>query len=181
MTYGDIMEQLKTQRVYVEFIDMAQVSLDEKPDDGMRGQLLSIQNSQYNDEETPPELHVWFDLSGFEAHNKTVAKRDWYDENDCPTLTWLESKYYPKDGKIDFYISGSMDSRATVFNLIDFGCECCIGDEPVLDDSGVSVFVDENGKLSVFVGEAEEPAATGHVAWCPQCGRVFPVPKRQDA
>lgn len=59
---------------------------DYDPDNDMMGKVVS-----YNlDENT---VRFCIDVE----HNKTHAKRDWYDQWGNPELTWFESNFYPKD------------------------------------------------------------------------------------
>lgn len=50
---------------------------------------------------------VVFDLNGYENHNKSVALVDWKDENGELTLTWFETKWYPNNGIITFYVGNN--------------------------------------------------------------------------
>lgn len=43
-------------------------------------------------------LKLVLDLSGFEAHNKSVAKPDWYIGSEDRMGIWMETKHYPQDG-----------------------------------------------------------------------------------
>lgn len=54
MTYLNLRHLLTEQAVYVEFVDMSSVGLDEKPDNQMRAQLLAIEDSEDNEPGYPP-------------------------------------------------------------------------------------------------------------------------------
>lgn len=49
-------------------------------------------------------IRCHIDLNGFEEYNKSVASRDWRDENGEPRLTWFETSHYPKDGFTEIYL-----------------------------------------------------------------------------
>lgn len=170
-TYKYFRDLLEKQKVYVEFISMSDVIDDVIPDEQMRGQLISI--SPLEDEDVD-ELLVVCNLSAFEEHNRRVAKHDWYDRDGNPSLSWFESGFYPDDGRVSFYISGNLDSEATVFRLIEVGCEYCEGDTAILSANWVKIFVNSMGQLDVFLGDNPEPVAFAHIDRCPHCGRPFP-------
>lgn len=65
--------------------------LEDSMDPGMISKILSIK------EDEDDLIKISFDLNGFETHNKSVARSNWY-ENGNATKTWFESGYYPKDG-----------------------------------------------------------------------------------
>lgn len=175
MTYLDLRNMLPEQAVFVEFVDMSRVGLDETPDNQMRAQLLAIEESEDNEPGYPPELHVWFDLSAFESHNRSVAKHDWRGPDGNPGLTWFESGSYPQDGKVDFYVDGPMDTEATVFKKIEVGCDVCNGDAALLDREDVRIFLSVDGMLEVFISGKDEPIAAVQLMHCPECGRIFQV------
>lgn len=175
MTYKNFRDLLEKQKVYIEFVSMEDVFEDEIPDERMRGRLIGINPSEDADVE---ELRVTFDLSDFEEYNKSVAKHNWYDEDEKPSLTWFETKYYPEDGRVSFHIPGSLDAEATVFKLIEVGCEYCEGDKAILSDNGVKIFVDSTGRLDVFLDDNLVPTASTHIDRCPHCGRPFPEYKK---
>lgn len=173
MTYLNLRHLLTEQAVYVEFVDMSSVGLDEKPDNQMRAQLLAIEDSEDNEPGYPPELHVWFDLSAFETHNKAVAKHDWRDAEGQPGLTWFETDAYPKDGRVDFYVDGPMDAEATVFKMIEVGCDLCRGDAALIDQENLRAFLSSSGLLEVFLEDNEAPIASVQIKRCSECGRAF--------
>lgn len=174
-TYKYFRDLLEKQKVYVEFISMSDVINDVIPDEQMRGQLISINSLE---DEDVDELLVICNLSAFEEHNKRVAKHDWYDRDGNPSLSWFESGFYPDDGKVSFYIFGNLDSEATVFRLIDIGCEYCEGNAAILSDNGVKIFVDSTGQLDVFLDDNLDSVASAHIDRCPHCGRPFPEKDR---
>lgn len=49
-------------------------------------------------------LKVVLDLNGFEEHNKSVARHDWYIDSEDRMGIWLETKYYPQDGLETIYL-----------------------------------------------------------------------------
>ena len=72
---------------------------DYDPDAGMRFRIISCTKvDEYN--------CIWFkcDMSEFMDLNKQIAKPDWYDENNNPTLTWFESSFYPNDNIFDMCV-----------------------------------------------------------------------------
>lgn len=62
------------------------------------------------------------DFSEFVEYNKNFAERSWRDDNGSPTLTWFESKFYPKDHKediVEMLIENFKDSKLEMFEVVE--------------------------------------------------------------
>lgn len=67
-------------------------------DPGMRGVITGILNRHHE------ILEIMVDINPFMDHNKAIAKAEWYDKDEKPTLTWFQTSYYPKNGVWKFYV-----------------------------------------------------------------------------
>ena len=93
MNYTQIVSLLNTGKsVIVKATEDVYEWLEDSMDPGMMSKIISI---EFDDKDL---IKVKFDLNGFEAHNKAVAKLDWNDENGNATKTWFETTFYPKNG-----------------------------------------------------------------------------------
>lgn len=70
----------------------------EGPDNGMLGRITSVGIEDIWDRENSTVEFV-IDFKEFEEINIPFAKKDWYDSNGIPCLTWMESRGYEKDSK----------------------------------------------------------------------------------
>lgn len=170
-TYREIQTLLGQQDVYVEFQNMYTVEDDEIPDPKMYGKLLSIVESVEKD--CPTLLHMFFDLSGFEDHNKSVALHNWYDDKGDARLTWFEAEKYPADGKVDFYVADTLDTEAEVFRVLNMPCSCCKTTSNLIEQGGITVRLSSNGRIELFVDGKEEARAETAIKRCPFCGRKY--------
>lgn len=66
-----------------------------------------------------------------------------------------------------------MDTEATVFKMIEVGCDLCCGDVALIDQENIRVFLSGSGLLEVFLGDKETPIASAQIRRCPECGRAF--------
>lgn len=71
---------------------------EESLDPFMMGKIIGV-SQQYDD-----SYRFLMDLKGFESHNESVAKRDWFNKDNEPKLTWMETSFYPEDGIEAVYI-----------------------------------------------------------------------------
>ena len=93
MDYTQIISLLNNgKKVIVKASENVYDSLEDSMDPGMISRIISV---ELDGEDS---IKVNFDLNGFEAHNKSVAKFDWHDENGNATKTWFETSFYPKNG-----------------------------------------------------------------------------------
>lgn len=88
--------------------------IEDSVDSKMIGKIIAT-TDEYLDENCLT-LHV--DLNGHEAHNKSVAKRDWYDSNSKPTLTWFDSGMYPKNGIVELVLDKDLDTEK-IFKFLE--------------------------------------------------------------
>jgi hypothetical protein len=72
----------------------------------MKARILAIRIREEGTEEE--HFEILFDISEFEAHNDQHMVPNYWDDNHQPTLTWKQSKFYPKDGKHREYFSNPM-------------------------------------------------------------------------
>jgi len=70
------------------------------PNSEMLGKIISYYDHEIIErgEET---IWIKVDLSDYVEYNKRIANINFYDDNGNPTLTWFESKYYPKNNIFD--------------------------------------------------------------------------------
>lgn len=61
-------------------------------------------------------VKVVFDFSEFEEHNIPFMKANYWDENNQPTLRWIDTNYYPKDKRVCFYIDTDQEIPFEVLN-----------------------------------------------------------------
>lgn len=108
--------------------------IEDSVDSKMIGKIIAT-TGEYLDENCLT-LHV--DLNGHEAHNKSVAKRDWYDANSKPILTWFDSGMYPKNGIVELVLDKDLDTEK------------------------VFKFIEENNLLQEFISTQEQ---SGYVEW----------------
>lgn len=47
---------------------------------------------------------ILLDMNGYEAHNRAVAQFNWLDSDRNPTLSWMETEYYPSNGIASIYL-----------------------------------------------------------------------------
>lgn len=168
MTWGELRQNLiDGVLTIVRFVDKVEsLDCDDCPDSGMVAKLIQVEV----DTEDEELLHLAFDLSDFEEQNKLVASHDWIDENGDPTLTWFETRWYPKDGVCHLYVFGNMDSLVDIIEVIE-SCPYCYGDKALYwEDEAHGAFIDRCGEMLVTIDGKE---IRFKVDRCPKCGRVF--------
>ena len=168
MLWGELRDMLKGgQTVTVRFTDMIEkLDCDDSPDKNMIGKIISIEEDPGDDQ----SLHLIFDISGYEDHNRSVAAHNWIDENGEPTLTWFDTQRYPKNGICDVYVYGNLDSEIDLFVILP-GCSCCHGDEALYYENDMNnAFIDSSGEMLVM---ANGNSIKFHVDKCPRCGFLF--------
>lgn len=168
MNWNDICKMLdEGQRITVQFTQMVEKNdIDDGPDENMMGRILRVEIDPAVEE----SLHLVFDVSGYEEHNRRIASHNWNDENGNPTLTWFDTQWYPKDGICDVYVCGTMESEVDIFKILP-GCSCCHGDEALFyKDEKNNAFINSSGEMLVT---ADGHITTFSVKRCPQCGFVF--------
>lgn len=79
-------------RPIVKFNEDTHNFIEESLDPDMIGEIT------YADQEYDDSYRFRLDLNNYEAHNKSVAQRDWRDSEGNATLTWFDTIYYPEDG-----------------------------------------------------------------------------------
>lgn len=168
MKWNDVRNMLDDgQIITVKFTDMIEkIDIDEAPDKDMIAKILRVE-VDHDDEQS---LHLVFDVPGYEDYNRKVASHNWFDENGQPTLTWFDTKWYPKDGICDVYVFGTMETEVDLFTILP-GCECCYGDEALFyQDDQNNAFIDSTGEMLVT---AKDHIIRFKVNRCPRCGFVF--------
>lgn len=71
---------------------------EESLDPFMMGKIIGV-SQEYED-----SYRFLMDLNGYEKHNESVAKRNWFNKDNEPKLTWMETNFYPEDGIEAVYI-----------------------------------------------------------------------------
>lgn len=168
MTWATLKKMLDDgQRITVKCTSkIEELDIDECPDTDMMATIIHIGP----DPDDKDSICCVLNVSGYENHNKTVAKHNWMDEHGQPTLTWFDTKWYPKDGICTIYVWGTMDSDIDIFEILP-GCPCCHGDEAVYyKDNENNAFIDHTGEMLVT---AHDHTIRFHVDRCPKCGFVF--------
>lgn len=95
-----------------------------------------------------------------------------YDDCHRSAINCLESRMADETAN-RYFRTHTMEGVAPAFRSVGTGCDCCEGDEALLSQNGVNIFVDTTGKLDVFLKDSLEPVASGRIARCPNCGRQF--------
>lgn len=168
MLWRELREIMNDGRaVTVRFTDMIEkLDCDDSPDKNMIAKIISIEEDSDDDQ----TLHLIFDISGYEDHNRSVAAHNWIDENGKPTLTWFDTQWYPKDGICNVYVNGNMDSEIDLFDILP-GCSCCHGDEALYYANDMNnAFIDSSGEMLVM---ADGNSIKFKVDRCPRCGFLF--------
>lgn len=94
---GEIQEKLKSGLpVPVQFFDM-ESSYIEEFDDSFVAFVTNIEVGE-------DHISIFLEWSQFTEHNKRIDKCRYYDDKNQPTLSFFDSKFYPKNHKTDFYI-----------------------------------------------------------------------------
>lgn len=156
-----------SQAVTIRFTDMIEkLDCDDSPDKNMIAKIINIEEDTDDDQ----TLHLVFDISGYEDHNRSVAAHNWIDEDGKPTLTWFETEWYPKDGICNVYVDGNLDSEIDLFDILT-GCSCCHGDEALYYENDMNnAFIDSSGEMLVM---ADGNSIKFKVDRCPRCGFLF--------
>lgn len=61
-------------------------------------------------------LKVSFDFKEYEDYNIQFMNPDYYDENQNPSLRWVDMKYYPRNKQESFYIDSDQDIPFELMN-----------------------------------------------------------------
>ena len=94
----EIKEKLQSGKpVYIRFYDMEKSYLEEF-DSGFIAQVSDIHFSKDD------RIDMFIDWSEFTDHNRKISLPNHYDEKGNPTLSYFETKSYPKNHKDEFCI-----------------------------------------------------------------------------
>lgn len=130
--YGDVASLLKKgYAVYVELINMKQVTGYLLPGEGMRAQIIAIEEFQLPEpcelskKTFNPIIRFTLDFSGFNKYNKYLASVIEYPKNkgEIHTVSLMNSSEYPEDEKIQLEVFGTLASNIIPFRVI--GVTCC--------------------------------------------------------
>lgn len=131
--YGDVASLLeKGYAVYVELINMKQVTGYLLPGEGMRAQIIAIEEFQLpepcglSQKTFNPIIRFTLDFSGFNKYNKYLASVIEYPKNkgEIHTVSLMNSSEYPEDEKIQLEVFGTLASNIIPFRVIGVTC-CC--------------------------------------------------------
>ena len=94
----------------------------EGPDNGMLGRITSVGTEDVWDRENSTVEFV-IDFKEFEEVNIPFAKKDWYDKDGVPCLTWMETKYYERDsvsfGIFEMLRESGTDAELSILELVE--------------------------------------------------------------
>lgn len=62
----------------------------------------------------------------------------------------------------------NLDSPVDTVKEGNGDCPYCHGDEALIDDNGILLFIDKDGNLDAFDANANK--GSGRARYCPQCG-----------
>ena len=102
LTQSNYLQYLQKVVVFTPKIEEGEYDFEPK----MKARILGIRIREQGTEEE--HFEVLFDISEFESHNDQHMVANYWDDNHQPTLTWKQSKFYPKDGKVREYYSNPM-------------------------------------------------------------------------
>lgn len=80
------------EKLVIKMKDNIYEHAEESFDPEMMGRVIDVRK-EYDD-----GYRLLVDMNGYEKHNKSVAQYDWRDSKGELTLSWFDTKYYPKDG-----------------------------------------------------------------------------------
>lgn len=130
--YNDVAALLdKGYAVYIEIVDVKQVTGSLLPGNGMRAQIINIEEfylpepPELKQETFAPIIGFTLDFSGFNKYNKNLASAIKYPKNngEIHTVSLIESSVYPEDEKIQLEVFGTLDSNIVPFRVV--GVTCC--------------------------------------------------------
>lgn len=94
-----------------EFIKLCK---NKKPIIKMKGNIYEYAEESFDPEMIGKVIDVYMedddsycllvDMNGYEKHNKLVAVHNWEDDKGEFTLSWFDTKYYPKNGIEALYV-----------------------------------------------------------------------------
>ena len=131
--YYDVASLLeKGYTVYVELTELKQVTGCLLPGEGMRAQIINIEEyhlpepSGFSEKTFKPIIRFTLDFSGFNKYNKQLVSAIKYPKNkgEIHTVSLMNSSEYPEDEKIQLEIFGMLDSDIVPFRVIGVTC-CC--------------------------------------------------------
>ena len=93
----------------IEFTKLCE-ECDFEPNENMRCQVES-----YTNVDTDGVYSATCNFKGWKEYNLPFAKREWYDENRNPSLTWFESRYYPNDERYEMFLDMNYE---VPFNIV---------------------------------------------------------------
>lgn len=103
---------------------------------------------------------------------------------DCESITEFVSLIYAAEREASV-MSGNQNSLEPVpiYDFVEYleqedrskesGCQCCEGDEALLESGELLVFINSTGIMSFFKKTDTEPFCEVQVKNCPKCGRKF--------
>lgn len=97
-TLGEIRSKLLNREIVFGNLDRYDIDYAE----GQKAIIYDVRLEYVGEREFIFE--VLTDFSKFEDHNKALNLPDYYDRAGKPSLYFHETDFYPKDGKIEFYI-----------------------------------------------------------------------------
>lgn len=102
----------------------------------------------------------------------------------CESITEFVSLIYAAEREASV-MSGNQNSLEPVpiYDFVEYleqedrskesGCQCCEGDEVLLESGELLVFINSTGIMSFFKKTDTEPFCEVQVRNCPKCGRKF--------
>lgn len=102
-------------------------------DEGMKAEIVGFK----------PDIEcyrVFVDFSKFMEHNRSKMKKNYYDAIGVPCETWEQQRWFPKGGKIDFYIN--FEWKGELVEL-PFDLEENLKDIYILDDKAIEAVANE--------------------------------------
>jgi hypothetical protein len=92
------------------------------PDNGMLGRIISVGVEDVWDR-GDSTIEIVIDFEEFEEVNKPLAKKNWYDSNGIPCLTWMESRSYEKEvksfGIFEMFEEKGEDAELSIIELVE--------------------------------------------------------------
>jgi hypothetical protein len=92
------------------------------PDTGMWGRIISIGIEDVWDRENST-IEFVIDFKEFEEINKPLAKKDWYNSEGVPCLTWMESRNYENEvksfGIFEMLREKQVDAELSIIEMVE--------------------------------------------------------------
>ena len=82
-------------------------------DENMAAKVIS-----YDYKSNEKTFIIYMNFKEYEEENRKFEKANYWDKNNCPTLKWSETSYYPKDGKIELYFDSDLNI-SDYFNIVE--------------------------------------------------------------